>query len=438
MKYKIVIFLIFFMTFFSVIWASQDIKTYSKSVIAMDADSAMVLYNKNMNNKVYPASTTKILTAILSIENLDLSKSVVVSKTALNIPWDSSSVYLKEGEVISVKDLLYCLLLNSGNDAANVLAEAVSGDIESFVKLMNTKLKELGCANTNFVNAHGYSHNQHYTTALDMAKIFSYCIKSQTIVNIISSKTYTVEATNKTSTKRLLKNTNRLILQKEDSIHARFYKYCIGGKTGYTDEAGRTLVTFAKKDNKTIIVAVFGAGSNGSQDARYTDAINLFEYSFNNFNKVTIAEAQNYIFNYININKKLNYTVGLKDNVEILSKSGYMPNMYYTINIDDKNLQNIDNKNINEIPVGNIAFVYDDENGNNYNITKPLYLMEVQKYNPIFNSNNFNIWIFVIIGFILFIIIFVIYICSRAKKNNKRIASSSMPSRKANRKNKKS
>ena len=300
MKLKIILFTLFFITCFSYIFANENLSINSKAAIAMDADSSIVLYSKNIDSKIYPASTTKILTAILAIENLDLNKSVVVSKTAIAIPWDSSSVYLKEGELITVSDLLYCLLLNSGNDAANVLAEAVSGNINNFVDLMNKKVEELGCTNTHFNNAHGYSDNNHYTTALDMAKIFKYCIQNETFVKIISTKSYIVDKTNKTNKKRYLNNTNRLILKKEDSVYARYYEYCIGGKTGYTDEAGRTLITFAKKGDKTVIAAVFGASSSGVLDARYTDAINLFEYSFNNFSKVTIAQAEEYNFNYIN------------------------------------------------------------------------------------------------------------------------------------------
>ena len=201
MKYKIALLILIFTTCFCCVFASENLTIHSKAAIAMDADSSIILYNKDINKKIYPASTTKIITAILAIENLDLNRSVVVSKSAISIPWDSSSVYLKEGEIVSVKDLLYCLLLNSGNDAANVLAEAVSGDIPHFVTLMNIKAKEIGCTNTNFNNAHGYSDDNHYTTALDMAKIFNYCIQNETFVDIISAKSYVVEKTNKTNTR---------------------------------------------------------------------------------------------------------------------------------------------------------------------------------------------------------------------------------------------
>lgn len=414
MKYKIILLTLIFATCFCTVFASNSLTIQSKTAIAMDADSSMVLYSKDMNKKIYPASTTKILTAILAIENLDLNKSVVVSKTAINIPWDSSSVYLKAGEIVTINDLLYCLLLNSGNDAANVLAEAVSGDINSFVKLMNKKVQELGCTNTNFNNAHGYSDDNHYTTALDMAKIFSYCIKNDTFTKIISTKSYIVNETNKTNEKRYLYNTNRLILKKEDSVYARYYEYCIGGKTGYTDEAGRTLVTLAKKDNKTVIVAVFGASSSGTQDARYTDAINLFEYSFNNFSKKTIAEANNYNFNYININKRLCYSVGLKDNFEILYNNEYTPDFSYTININERNLENMDENNFNEVAVGAVTFNFKDVDGNSYSSDQTLYLKGIQKYTLINKSDIILIVITIAVIILLLIIAFAII------KNKKR------------------
>lgn len=414
MKYKIIIFTLLIVTCFSFVFASENIHISSKAVVAMDADSGIVLYNKDMNKKIYPASTTKILTAILTIENIDLNKAVVVTKTAINVPWDSSTVYLREGEIISVQDLLYCLLLNSGNDAANVLAEAVSGDISSFVKLMNQKIKEIGCTNTHFNNAHGYSDDNHYTTALDMAKIFNYCIQNETFVKIISTKAYTVEATNKTTTKRYLKNTNRLILQKQDSVHARYYEYCIGGKTGYTDEAGRTLVTFAKKDGKTVIATIFGASSSGSQDVRYTDAINLFEYSFNNYSKQTIALAKDYNFNYINTDKMLNYSIGLKQDLEVLLKNNQAPDVTYTIDIDETYLKALDETNIQEVPAGTITFNLTTNDGENYTFEETLYLKNIQKCNLITPKNILPIIAIAIV--IILALLLTIVIISKRKR----------------------
>jgi len=427
MKFKIIILSLLMTTCFSFVTAVNKPVINSNAAVAMDADSSIVLYNKGMNKKIYPASTTKILTAILAIENLNLDKSVVVSKTAINIPWDSSSVYLKEGEIISVNDLLYCLLLNSGNDAANVLAEAVSKDIKTFVNLMNEKVKEIGCSNTHFNNAHGYSDDNHYTTALDMAKIFRYCIQNETFVKIISTKSYIVAKTNKTNSERYLNNTNRLILKKEDSIYSRYYEYCIGGKTGFTNEAGRTLVTFAKKGDETIIVAVFGASSSGTQDVRYTDAINLFNYSFNNFNKKTIAEAKNYSFNYINTDKKLNYSVGLKEDLAILSSNSDNQDLSYVINIDETNLKGMTEDTFKEVTVGTIIFTFQDDEGNTYEAVQDLYLTGLQKYTAISHANVLMIITTVIISLIVFALVVIIIknknkiVVSKKSRKNRRM-----------------
>lgn len=409
MKYKIISLLFIFVTCFCFVFANENLYINSKTAVSVDADSSVVLYSKDMNKQIYPASTTKILTAILAIENVDLNKSVVVSKAAISIPWDSSSVYLQEGEVITIRDLLYCLLLNSGNDAANVLAEAVSGNIQSFVELMNEKVRELGCTNTHFNNAHGYSDDNHYTTALDMAKIFTYCIKNPTFANIIATKSYIVDKTNKTDEKRYLSNTNRLILQKEDSVYARYYEFCLGGKTGYTDEAGRTLVTYAKKDNKTVVVTVFGASASGKEDIRYTDAINLFEYSFNNFSKEVIANKDNYKFNYINVERNLNYSLELTDDLEILSSIHTLNNteLEYTLNIDENILKNMDIDSFSITPVGTITFLLNTEDGNHYEITKNLNLTNIQKYNTAFEINYNILLITVTVVILIFIIIFV-------------------------------
>lgn len=393
--------------------------TYSYAAVSMDADSSCILYAKNGDKKIYPASTTKILTAILAIENLDLNKIVTVSKTAIQIPWDSSSVYLKEGEVISINDLLYCLLLYSGNDAANVLAEAVSGNIPDFVKLMNEKATALGCTNTNFVNAHGYSDNNHYTTALDMAKIFRYCIQNEKFAEIVSTKLYIVPATNKTKSKRHLYNTNRLILTKDESVHSRYYEYAIGGKTGYTDEAGKTLVTFGKKDGKTVILTLFKAGMENGRDARYTDAINLFNYSFNNFSKLNFAKTEDYTFEYINYTNKLKYTVELEKAADILVRNGdTVQDLSYTIQIDDSKLTNIDKENIpqNTI-VGTITYNI-TTTSNNYTSTNNLILKQVDDF-IVISSNN--IFVYIIIAIIIIFILKISIRIIKATHKTKRI-----------------
>jgi len=402
LKSLLSILFIFFVVFsLGNIYATSEPTIHSKAAIAIDADSHTVLYEKNINNKIYPASITKIMTAILALENLDLNQDVVVSKNAIKIPWDSSSIYLKEGEILTVEELLYGLLLNSGNDAANVLAETVSGTINNFVELMNQKAKELGCKGTNFVNAHGYSHDNHYTTALDIVTIFDYCVKNEKFMEIISTKKYIINETNKTKEKRYLANTNRLILTKEESVHSRYYEYAIGGKTGYTDEAGRTLVTIGEKDGKKVIIAVFKAGQVNGKDARYTDAINLFEYSFNNYSKNEFANNKDFNFTYTNYNNKLKYNLEVKDTLELMLKNTEdIIDVSYTLSIDENTLNLLKEKDVTNDSVGTITFVV-NTSASTYTTNHNLYLNDISSF-AIINSSNYMIWIIgCIIAFIL-------------------------------------
>ena len=151
---KICFLLLFFIIFLASSFAIEP-TLHSTATTLVDSSTGFVLHSKNANQKIYPASTTKVLTTIIAIENLDLTTPIVVTQTGIAIPWDSSRSYLEVGEVITVENLLYCTLLSSGNDAANMLGEAVSGNIKDFVNLMNEKALEIGCTNTHFANAHG-------------------------------------------------------------------------------------------------------------------------------------------------------------------------------------------------------------------------------------------------------------------------------------------
>ena len=164
---------------------------------------------------------------------------------------------VKAEEIFTIEQLLYGLLLPSGNDAAIVLAEAVSGNVDDFVVLMNEKLKELGCNNTHFTNPHGFHDDNHYSTTYDMAKLFRYCLNNEVFRQIISTKEYIIPPTNKSPEETKLINTNRML---DERYTASYYEYMIGGKTGYTEEARGTFIGFCKKDNITIIIGAF----NGS------------------------------------------------------------------------------------------------------------------------------------------------------------------------------
>lgn len=412
-----------------------DINIYSRASILVDSDTGDVLYSKNSDSKVYPASTTKILTAILVIEKLDLNSTVVVSETAVKIPAGSSNAALKTGEVISVKDLLYCLMLKSGNDSANVLAEAVSGTVPNFILLMNQKVKDLGLIDTNFTNAHGFHDNNHYTTATDMMKILKYAITKDTFKTICETKEYTIEPTNLTAEKRVYQNTNRLILTKEDSYLSDYYQYCLGGKTGFTDEAGRTLVAFGKKGDRNLILGTFDVMDVGKDDGRYVDAISLFEYGFNNFTKILGIKKDDFKFQYIDKNNGYKYILGIKEDVYfnakvIKDKNGVEINSMFSMNTAN----NIDETLLNKYTydttatdncqvVGSLNLTF---NQNSQLISKNVDLVLLEKIKlGIINSISTNVWpsfkniVFTILVVLSIIFIFLILLIIRNNVNKK-------------------
>lgn len=380
---------------------TADINIYSKAAILVDTETGDILYSKNGDSKVYPASTTKILTAILVLEKLDLNSTVVVSKTAVQIPAGSSNAALKAGEVISIKDLLYCLLLRSGNDSANVLAESVSGTIPNFILLMNDKIKELGLTDTNFTTAHGFHDENHYTTPSDMMKILKYAITNNTFKEICGTKEYTIEPTNMTSEKRIYQNTNRLILTKDDSYLSNYYEYCLGGKTGFTDEAGRTFVAFGQKNGRNVILGTFDVMDIGNDDGRYIDAINLFEYGFNNFVTKLGLKKDEFKFEYIDKDNGYKYILGIKDDVyfntkvlqstdkeEIIDKSSVST----TNNIDETLLNNYTYDTTTKADCQVVGSVNVTFNQNSQTLSKdiPLILLEKNKLGLI-NSISKNV-----------------------------------------------
>ena len=268
---------------------------YCNDNILMDAETGNVLFEKNGYSKIYPASTTKVLTAILVLENLPLDEKVVASQRAINsVPIGSSVMGIKQGEIFSVENLLYGLILPSGNDAAIVLAEAVSGNVDDFVVLMNSKANEIGCLNTHFSNPHGFYDESHYSTPYDMALILKYAMKYDEFRKIAQTKSWELPITNKTDTTRILKNNNRLL----DEDYSIFYPYALGGKTGYTIESRGTYIGYAKKDDKLLIVGNFDGSQNiNGKNARFLDAISLCDYGFLNYDKEKIVSKD--LFNFV-------------------------------------------------------------------------------------------------------------------------------------------
>lgn len=258
----------------------------SEAAYLMDAKTGKVIYEKNANEKKYPASTTKIMTAILALENCNLQDKVIVSHDAISaIPDGYSNAELQVDEQLTVEQLLNLLLIPSANDAGYVLAEHIAGSIPSFASMMNTKAQELGCKDTNFTNPSGIQDSNHYSTAHDLALIGQYCMKNDTFRSIVRKTSAVVDATNKHD-KRIYPTTNSLL--KKGTYH---YSYAIGIKTGYTKESGSCLVAEAQKNGLDFISVVLGGKtySNGT-DERFKDTIALFEYGFNNYEIKTIKK----------------------------------------------------------------------------------------------------------------------------------------------------
>jgi D-alanyl-D-alanine carboxypeptidase (penicillin-binding protein 5/6) len=256
---------------------SQNLTLYSESAILIDSSTGKMLYGKNENTVMYPASTTKILTAIIAIEECNLEDMVTASYNAItSVPAGYSNAAIQENETLSVQDLLDLFLLHSANEVGFILAEHISGSVEYFADLMNEKATEIGCTNTHFTNPSGIHNEQHYSTAYDMALIAKYCMQNNTFRQIVSKTSCTIAQTDKYQ-ERYFQNTNDLIIPSSQY----YYKYAIGIKTGFTTQAKNCLISASLKDGLELITVVLGAQyTESGQSARYVDTINLFNYGF--------------------------------------------------------------------------------------------------------------------------------------------------------------
>ena len=275
----------------------------AKSALLIDLDSDQVLYDQDADQQRYPASITKVMTALLTLEavgrgELDLSTEVTVDAAALSdITEDSSTANLKAGEVISVKNLLYCLLISSANEAANILAMAVCGDIPTFVERMNQRAQELGMTGTHFANPHGLHNPDHYSTAWDIYKMTKQAMTHAAFREIVSTSYYTVPATN-LSAERSLINTNALLTSGKYPGYT--FSGTIGVKTGSTGQAGFCLVAAAQKRGHTLVSVVLGAenptDSKGNvQRKQFSESKKLLDWGFTNFTSATLLDQDSYL-----------------------------------------------------------------------------------------------------------------------------------------------
>ena len=227
---------------------ASDYYTSAKAMCTMEVNSKRILYSKNMDEKMAMASTTKIMTAITAIENSnDLDKKFEISPKAVGI--SGTSLYLRKGEIFSLRELLYGLMLVSGNDASVAIGEKVAGSVQSFVELMNKTAEKIGAKNTHFDNTHGLDSKTHYTTAYDLALITSYAMQNEIFKEIVSTKN--IKITNSDGKVRYLKNKNKLLTSLDG---------CNGVKTGFTDDAGRCYVGSCEREGMTIVCVVLNCG----------------------------------------------------------------------------------------------------------------------------------------------------------------------------------
>jgi len=256
----------------------------SESAVLMDINTGTVLYEKNMDEALYPASTTKIMTTLLALENCSLDEVVTFSHNAVySIERDSSHIGIVEGEQLTMEQCLYGIMLESANEVSNAVAEHIAGSVEEFANMMNAKAVELGCTNTHFSNANGLPDETHYTTAHDLALIGRAAMQIETFRTITSTTSYTIPPTNLQVEPRYLSNHHKMLPNR-----TYYYPDCIGGKTGYTDVARQTLVTFAKRGDLDLVCVVMKVESPN----QFTDTATLFDWGFENFQILNICENE--------------------------------------------------------------------------------------------------------------------------------------------------
>lgn len=264
------------------VYVKKTFANNATSEIVIDVNSKRVLYSNNAYNKMYMASTTKILTAITVIENFDINKEIKVSKKTTGV--EGSSIYLEEGEILTVKHLLYGLMLRSGNDCAETLAVELAGSIEKFALLMNDLARKIGAYNSNFVNPHGLHNDNHFTTAYDLALISAYAIKNPTFKEIVSTKYVEIPWTTREYNRKLY-NKNKMLSK---------YKGCTGIKTGFTKKAGRCLVTSCEKNGFELICVVLNCGPMWERTS------NLLDNTYDSYSYVKVLESDNVVDFYNN------------------------------------------------------------------------------------------------------------------------------------------
>lgn len=401
-------------------YAQENLNIIGNGAILIDYDSGAVLYEKNMHEKLYPASTTKIMTAILAIEHgfqFDkMDDMVTVDPEVISLTY-GSHIALDYDEQMSFEDLLHALMIASANDAALALGKHVAGSIEGFVEMMNQKAKELGALNTNFANPNGLHDDNHYTTAYDLSLIAQYAMANDYFRELSSKSSYTIEPTNKKTEPRYLYSTNSFFYGNNTiNLNGRTvpikYDGVIAGKTGYTGDAGNCLVTLAERNSQKLLTVVLK--SNGTEV--YADTHKLLNYGFNSFDKIVVGHANEFIDNVeiengtlpyasIVIDKDVNYTLKSEDAGRITRK----------ININENIKAPVTKGDI----VGNVEYYLDETLIGSGDLVSTIDVSEVppvKLYQRILDK-----WYLVV--FALMIILRSVYLFNKSKKRRRRRSS---------------
>lgn len=291
MKKVTSLFLILLLTFTGVVgFAEENVpQVASKSAILVQEGTGRILFEKNADEKVYPASTTKIMTAVLALEALKPTDVLTASEEAIQIDRDGSNMGILYREELTVEQLLYGLLVHSANDAANVLAEAVSGTIPAFIEEMNAKAQELGMTDTHFVNTHGYHDPDHYTTARDMVKLSMYAMQNELFRTIVATPTLEMAPTNRYEEIRYLSSNNALLNPMKG--YQYIYEGAKGIKTGHTKDAGYCLASYAERNGLGFFCVTMGSEVDYEGNDSFIDTIHLFDYGFEGFKLQTVSNT---------------------------------------------------------------------------------------------------------------------------------------------------
>lgn len=289
----------------------------AQSAILMDAENGAILYSKNIHERLYPASTTKIMTAMLAIENSYMSDIVSFSDNAVfGIERTSSNIGIDVGEEMTMEECLYGILLGSANEVCMAVAEHVAGSVDAFVDMMNARAVTIGCQNTHFANPHGLPDDDHYTSAYDLALIAKEFFSNENVARISGTTNYTIMPTPKQKDKIDLVNHHTML----PGLTYQ-YEYVVGGKTGYTVAARSTLVTCAEKNGMRLICIIL----KEEPPYQFKDTISLFNYGFDNFQKLSITDHEkNYTIDGDNFFQTQNNVFGTSKTVLSLNPNGYI------------------------------------------------------------------------------------------------------------------